>query len=273
MKGVTGYTVAGPSGSTAVVWTDLAESAQSLHPGAPGLVWKNEFGQPLSAGYVNLRRAPVVGYFQFVHWRMADIVALWERRPEHRKGGLNEPMNELEKWANFYLLMSAAAATLLGLMFVVITMAAERRPGDTAKIPIYLTSTIIYFCSVLYLAALLAFPNHTRLRASICTCLVGVAGLVYSGPFLLGGAIRRVTTNCMTGSFTRWFHLRHTGSMYSAESCSSTPPNADSPWWLPVCCRCLRLRSQLVGHRRRRRLYSSWAEKFKVAHYPRAGCR
>jgi membrane protein CcdC involved in cytochrome C biogenesis len=95
-------------------------------------------------------------------------------------------MNELERWANFYLLMSAAAATLLGLMFVVITIAAERRPGDAARIPIYLTPTIIYFSSVLCLAALLTFPNHTRLTASICTCLVGVAGLVYSGSFFIG---------------------------------------------------------------------------------------
>jgi hypothetical protein len=83
--------------------------------------------------------------------------------------------------------MSAAAATLLGLMFVVITLAAERaRPGDEAKIPIYLTPTVIYFASVLYLAALLTFPNHTRLTASLCTCLGGVAGLVYSGSFLIG---------------------------------------------------------------------------------------
>jgi hypothetical protein len=83
--------------------------------------------------------------------------------------------------------MSAAAATLLGLMFVVITLAAERaRPGDEAKIPIYLTPTVSYFASVLYLAALLTFPNHTRLTASLCTCLGGVAGLVYSGSFLIG---------------------------------------------------------------------------------------
>ena len=31
----------------------------------------------------------------------------------------NKVMNELERWASFYLLMSGAAATLLGLMFVV----------------------------------------------------------------------------------------------------------------------------------------------------------
>jgi hypothetical protein len=68
-------------------------------------------------------------------------------------------MNELERWANFYLLMSAAAATLLGLMFVVITLAAERRQRDAAKIPIHLTPTVIYFASVLFLAALLTIPN------------------------------------------------------------------------------------------------------------------
>ena len=96
-------------------------------------------------------------------------------------------MNELERWANFYLLMSAAAATLIGLLFVIITLGAERSVKDgTAKIRAYLTPTVIYFASVLYLAALLTFPNHTRLTASLCTCLVGVAGLVYSGSFLIG---------------------------------------------------------------------------------------
>jgi hypothetical protein len=39
---------------------------------------------------------------------------------------------------------------------------------------------------VLFLAALLTFPNHTRFTASLCICLVGVAGLIYSGSFLIG---------------------------------------------------------------------------------------
>ena len=101
-------------------------------------------------------------------------------------------MNELERWANFYLLMSAAAATLLGLMFVVITLGAERVvQDDTAKIRMYLTPTVLYFATVLLLAALLTFPNHTRLTASLCICLVGVAGLVYSGSFLIGRRHKR----------------------------------------------------------------------------------
>jgi hypothetical protein len=43
-------------------------------------------------------------------------------------------------------------ATLLGLMFVVITLAAERRSGDAAKIHIYLTPpssiSLLYFTSL-----------------------------------------------------------------------------------------------------------------------------
>jgi len=96
-------------------------------------------------------------------------------------------MNELARWANLYLLISAAAATLIGLLFVVITLGAERFvQDDPAKIRMYLTPTVLYFATALLLAALLTFPNHSRFSASLCICLVGVAGLVYSGSFLIG---------------------------------------------------------------------------------------
>jgi len=97
---------------------------------------------------------------------------------------MNELEPLLERWANFYLIMSTAAATLIGLMFVVITLASERGVEEaeaTTKIRAYLTTTVVYFASVLGVATLLTFPNHTRLTATLCICLVGVAGLVYSG--------------------------------------------------------------------------------------------
>jgi hypothetical protein len=157
-------------------------------------------------------------------------------------------MNELQRWANFYLLISAAAATLIGLLFAVITFGAERIVEDrTARIRMYLTPTVLDFASVLLLAALLTFPNHTRFTVSLCICLVGVAGLIYSGLFLLGGAIKTITTDCKTASYMQCFHLRHTRSMYPADCCSSMPLNADSPWWPPVCCRCLPLPSATRG--------------------------
>jgi hypothetical protein len=123
---------------------------------------------------------------------MAGLAALWGvPKSKQSKDSLNEPMNELERWTNFYLLMSAASATLVGLLFVVITLAAERRLEGKSKIPIYLTPTVIYFVSVLFLTALLTFPNHTQLTAALCICVVGAVGAVYSGSFFVRRGVRK----------------------------------------------------------------------------------
>ena len=92
-----------------------------------------------------------------------------------------EPQLRFEPWVNFYVITSTAAVTLLGLLFVVITFAAERGRKDSSSIGIYLTPAVIYFSSVLLLSALLCVPNQTPLSAVICICLEGVAGLGYSG--------------------------------------------------------------------------------------------
>jgi hypothetical protein len=63
---------------------------------------------------------------------------------------------------------------------------------DTGRIRVYLTPTVVYFASVLGIAALLTFPNHTRLTASLCICLMGVVGLVYSGDFLAGRGRKKI---------------------------------------------------------------------------------
>ena len=168
-------------------------------------------------------------------------------------------MNALERWANFYLLMSGAAATLLGLMFVVIALAAERRSGDAAKIPIYLTPTVIYFASVFYLAVLLTFPNHTRLSASLCTCLGGFTGLVYSGSFFFNAR----------GGKRNYYELAGPDRLRGSSVCGIRSPGIRGSLALPrpptrthlggcryavFACAC---RSQLVVHRCRCRLYAS----------------
>ena len=104
----------------------------------------------------------------------------------HPTNATNELELLLERWANFYLLTSAAAASLIGLLFVVITLGADRMPEQAARIRLYLTPTVVYFASVLGVGALLTFPNHTPLTATLCICLCGVAGLVYSGSRSIG---------------------------------------------------------------------------------------
>jgi hypothetical protein len=94
---------------------------------------------------------------------------------------------QLEQWANFYVVTSATAATLLGLQFVVITLGSAQKSRDARKVRIYLTPVIICFSSVLLTSALLAIPNQTTLSTVICLYLVGIAGLVYSSSL----AVRR----------------------------------------------------------------------------------
>jgi hypothetical protein len=91
----------------------------------------------------------------------------------------------LERWANFYVVASTAAATLLGLLFILITLGAERRPKESGEIRLYLTPTVVLFGSVLCLAALLTFPTQSRFTASLCAYLIGGAGILYSASLLV----------------------------------------------------------------------------------------
>lgn len=176
-------------------------------------------------------------------------------------------MNELEplfdRWANFYLLTAGASAALIGLLFVVITLASERREAesgvdDTAKIRIYLTPTVVFFASVILVAALLTFPNHTRLTAALCICLVGVVGLAYSASILIGGDKK---------SHEDWHDLI---TYTIVPFCGILPPRigrspvAPQPPARPHLYSGRHVvvayawHSQLVGHRHRRRYDPSW---------------
>jgi hypothetical protein len=60
MKGVRGYIAAGPTGARAVLWADVASSRAALRPGAAGLEWLDELGQPVKSGALDLFASPVV---------------------------------------------------------------------------------------------------------------------------------------------------------------------------------------------------------------------
>jgi hypothetical protein len=86
----------------------------------------------------------------------------------------------LESWANFYVIVGSSAGGLTGLTFVVITLIADagtvRLPGLRA----FITPTVVHFCSVLGIAALLNVPGQTHFSMGLCLGAGGVVGVIYS---------------------------------------------------------------------------------------------
>jgi len=91
----------------------------------------------------------------------------------------------LQQWSSFFSITAAASATLLGLLFVVITIAPGIGRQLASKSKVYLTPAVIYLTSVLIMSALMTIPNQTRLSAVICISIMCVFGLLYIGSLMV----------------------------------------------------------------------------------------
>jgi len=84
-------------------------------------------------------------------------------------------------WETFYVIVGSSGAALTGLQFVVIALIAEsKRQATTREIEAFGTPTIIHFCAVLLVSAILSAPWHTLASAGIAVGACGAAGLIYS---------------------------------------------------------------------------------------------
>ena len=86
----------------------------------------------------------------------------------------------LHAWETFYVIVGSAAAALTGLQFVVIALSTERRAlRDPKAVEAFGTPTIVHFCAVLSIGALIVMPGHTAATLATALTVLGVAGLVY----------------------------------------------------------------------------------------------
>ena len=70
-------------------------------------------------------------------------------------------MTALNGWENFYVIVGSAAGALIGLQFVVVTLAAERPALPMAEAgAAFATPTIVHFGVVLLLSAVASVPWH-----------------------------------------------------------------------------------------------------------------
>ena len=90
-------------------------------------------------------------------------------------------MNETLHWESFYVVIGSSAAALTGLQFVVIALVTEtRRKGSARQIDAFATPTIVHFCSVLLMSAILTAPWPTLLGADVSLGICGAAGVAYT---------------------------------------------------------------------------------------------
>jgi hypothetical protein len=93
----------------------------------------------------------------------------------------------LASWQSFYVIIGAAAATLTGLMFIVITLIAGvrgRASSASHGVAAFSTPNVVHFCAALLLAAMLSAPWPKLWQASSLVGACGLVGGVYVGTVL-----------------------------------------------------------------------------------------
>jgi hypothetical protein len=91
-----------------------------------------------------------------------------------------EAHSPLSPWETFFFLVGSSAAALTGLQFVVIALIAESsRRATTREIEAFGTPTILHFCAVLLVSAILNAPWQGLSKVSYALGGCGILGVVY----------------------------------------------------------------------------------------------
>ena len=87
-------------------------------------------------------------------------------------------------WGEFYSMVGQAAATLIGLMFVIVTLGAAlggvlRRKASESAVPLLVTPTLVHFGAILFIATVALVPQGSDVAVLIALLACGLAGLAY----------------------------------------------------------------------------------------------
>ena len=86
----------------------------------------------------------------------------------------------LAPWSNFAILAGSAAATLTGLMFVVISLVTAAQAGRSPDgISTYSTPTVVHFGAAILGATILVMPWWLLIHPALVLAVTGLAGVAY----------------------------------------------------------------------------------------------
>jgi hypothetical protein len=85
----------------------------------------------------------------------------------------------LRSWQNFYFMNGGASATLIGLMFVALSLGTHLVSDSTREnMKTFVTPSVYYFVSVLLLAGIMLVPAYTPMGIGVMLFVGGIFGLV-----------------------------------------------------------------------------------------------
>jgi hypothetical protein len=87
----------------------------------------------------------------------------------------------LAAWESFYVIVGSSGAALTGLQFVVIALIAEVRPRSSmGEIAAFGTPTIVHFCAVLLISAILSAPWQGLSSVQLVLLACALVGVIYA---------------------------------------------------------------------------------------------
>src|SRR3979409_500696 len=99
----------------------------------------------------------------------------------------------LVAWESFYVIVGSSGAALTGLQFVVMALIAEfRRPSTQREISAFGTPTVIHFCAVLLVSAIVRELRRPLSSVAFALGGWGFAGFAY-GVIVIQRALRQTS--------------------------------------------------------------------------------
>jgi hypothetical protein len=111
-----------------------------------------------------------------------NVVASYNRADESGDAGFGGAM--FAGWSNFYGMVGQAAATLIGLMFLIMQLGAALggatgRRAREVGVRLFLPPTLVHFGTVFFIAMVALAPDGSAVADAVCLLVCGVAGLGY----------------------------------------------------------------------------------------------
>jgi hypothetical protein len=87
----------------------------------------------------------------------------------------------LAGWESFYVIVGSSGGALTGLQFVVMALIKDiDAPRGPRQIAAFGTPTVVHFCAVLLISAILSSPWTTLSSAGIALGVCGAIGIIYA---------------------------------------------------------------------------------------------